>query len=55
VYRKRDTAKESKEKMIKFYQIPENRARLIERIRVYNESVEAIKTKVAKLSACYNV
>jgi hypothetical protein len=50
IYRKRDTGKESKDKMIKFYQNPENRARLIERIHVYNETADAIKAKVAKLS-----
>lgn len=49
LYRKRNTNKESHEKMMKYYQNPEKRAKLVERIKNYRDAIKAMETKIGKL------
>jgi hypothetical protein len=50
LYRKRDVGKESKEKMIRYYNDPDKRVKLEERIKNYNETITMLQAKVKKLS-----
>ncbi len=49
MYRKRINVNESHEKMIKYYQNPEKKAKLIERIKNYKDAVKTMQEKIAKL------
>ena len=51
VYRKRDTGKESKEKMVRYYSDPDKRAKLEERIKSYKDAILAMEAKVKKLTS----
>ena len=50
LYRKYDSGKQSKEKMIRYYADPEKKAKLKERIKNYTEAMQAIQAKITKLS-----
>ena len=49
IYRKRNHDKENYSKMVKYYNDPEKREKLKERIKSYKDAKKAIEEKIAKL------
>jgi hypothetical protein len=54
LYRKRNSEKENHQKMLQYYADPEKRVKLKERIKNYNETIQALQDKVKKLSIYLN-